>query len=87
MTIFQEIKSKPTVYITISLIFITGAITFLLFAHNPHAQRNIVYATGGSYFLWSLLHHYHRGDLALSIIIEYLLFILFGILVLSSTLI
>ena len=87
MTIFKEIESKPKVYLTVSLIFITGAIAFLLFAHDPQAQRRIVLAAGGAYFFWSLLHHYHRGDLALSIIIEYLLFILLGILVLSSTLI
>ena len=66
-------------------IFTLGAVLFFLFSYNPHLQRNIIYFTGGSYFLWSLYHHYRIGDLHVSIIIEYLVFILLGLIVLSAT--
>lgn len=87
MTIFKEIESKPQVYLSLFLILITGGVAFFAFSPDTYLQRRIVYATGGAYFIWSLLHHYQRGDLHLSIVIEYLLIIVLGVLILSSTLI
>lgn len=72
-------------YLILAIILIAGAFFYTIFGYNDHLQRNIIYATGGLYFLWSLHHHYRLGDLHLSIIIEYLVIILLGLVVLSST--
>lgn len=77
--------TKKLEYIVLGLILLFGIILYLYFDYNGHYQRNIIYLTGGSYFLWSLHHHYKRGDLHLSIIIEYLAIIFFALIVLSAT--
>ena len=83
----DEIKQKPLEYLILILIFIAIVFFFILNIHNSHAQRNIIYAGSALYFFWSLYHHYKRGDLQVSIIIEYLVFALLAILFISSTLI
>ena len=82
-----QVKKHPLEYLTLTLILIAGAASFLFFAYNPALQRRLVYATSAAYFAWSLFHHHRRGDLTLSIIVEYLIFALFAIILLSSTLI
>jgi hypothetical protein len=84
--IFKEISQKPGEYILLFLIFLVAAIAFYFFSFDPHSQRRVIYAAAGTYFLWSLYHHYKRGDLHVSIVIEYLIIALFGIILISSTL-
>lgn len=83
--IFKEIEKKPLEYIALLAMLITGFLSYFLI-DNSHVRRWIVYGTGTLYFCWSLYHHYKRGDLHLSIIIEYLLIILIGIIFISGTL-
>ena len=82
-----QVKKNPWQYLALVLILITGAISFFFFAHNPSLQRRMIYTTAAAYFAWSLYHHHRRGDLGLSIIIEYLVFALFAIILISATLI
>lgn len=86
MTIFREIQQKPLEYLILLFIFITAAVLFFLFSYDPHNQRRVIYATTAAYLLWSFYHHYRRGDLELSIIVEYLVFALFALVLVSSTL-
>ncbi|MGI5841502.1 MAG: hypothetical protein ACOX6N_04765 [Patescibacteria group bacterium] len=79
-TIFQEIENKPWEYLALLFILLVGVLLFFVFSYDRHMQRRIIYATTALYFAWSIYHHYKRGDLQLSIVIEY---ILIGILALS----
>jgi len=83
----KQIKQNPLEYLALLVILLAGVIAFVVFAYHPYWQRRIVYATSAAYFAWSLYHHHRRGDLEVSIIIEYLLFALFAIILVSSTLI
>jgi len=83
--IFKEIEQKPTEYIALLAMLIAGFLSYFLF-DNSQAKRWIIYSVGILYFCWSLYHHYKRGDLQISIIIEYLLIILIGIIFISGTL-
>jgi hypothetical protein len=83
--IFKEIKQKPFEYIILLICLIVGFIFYILIGDNQ-ARRWIVYSIGILYFVWSLYHHYQRGDLQLSIVVEYLLIILLGIVFISGTL-
>jgi hypothetical protein len=82
MSIFKEIEQKPLEYIVLAAALFTGFLMYVFTSHHHFA----LYFLGIAYFLWSLYHHYRRGDLHLSIIIEYLVFIFLGLLVLSATL-
>lgn len=83
--IFKEIEKKPSEYIILLVVLIVGFLSYFLI-DNSQVRRWIVYCVGILYFCWSLYHHYKRGDLELSIIIEYLLIILIGIIFISGTL-
>ena len=78
MSIFKEIEQKPIEYISLAISLLIGGSIYIFTSHHDFA----IFLIGGSYFLWSLYHHYRRGDLQLSIVIEYLVFILFAIIIL-----
>lgn len=86
MTIFKEIEEKPLEYLILLFIFIVALVLFYVFRFDHYLERRIVYGASAAYFVWSLYHHYHRGDLHLSIVIEYLIFILLAIVITASTL-
>jgi len=86
MTVFREIKKHPKNFLILFLLFVGVSISLFVFRFSPHNQRRIVYLTAGLYLAWSLFHHYKRGDLSLSIFIEYLLLALLALLVVAATL-
>lgn len=81
MIIPKEIKQKPIEYIFLFLIFIVGFFSYI-FINNSQIRMGIVFGVAILYFAWSLYHHQKRGDLHTSIIVEYLLFILLGVVLL-----
>jgi hypothetical protein len=85
MIIPDEVKKKPFEYIILALSFILG-IFFYVILNDYQARKWIICTVGATYFGWSLHHHYRRGDLQLSIMVEYLLIILIGIILLFNTL-
>lgn len=84
--LFKEIRQKPVEYIVLGLIFLATLVMFIFFRSDSHDQRRVVYAASAAYFLWSLYHHYRRGDLETGIVIEYLVFILLALVVVTTTL-
>ncbi len=88
MVIFNEIKKNPINYLILGLIFIIALVLFFYFRQNfdTHDQRRLVYLTAALYLFWSLYHHYRRGDLQFSIILEYLLLAFFAVIVALTTL-
>ena len=82
----REIKKYPFDFVILGAILIIAVIAFFLFSYDSHFQRRIIYLTSFAYLAWSLFHHYRKGDLHLSIIIEYLALILLAIVITSSTL-
>ncbi len=87
MNIFHNINKRPLEYLTLFFILLIALILFITFSYDHFVQRRIIYAASAAYFCWSLYHHYRRGDLHLSIVIEYLLFILLAIIITGFTLI
>lgn len=89
MIILKEIKKNPIDYVILAIILIIAFILFIFFNQNfdSHNQRRVVYVTAALYLLWSLFHHYRRGDLQVSIIIEYLLLAIFAVIIALTTLV
>ena len=85
--IVAEIKRHPLEFSLLGLILICGTAAFFYFGYDQHDQRRVVYVTGAAYFLWSLFHHYRKGDLEVSLIVEYLAISLFAVILLASTLV
>jgi len=89
MIILNEIKKHPLNYLILGIILIIAALAFFYFRQNfdTHDQRRVVYVTAALYLFWSLYHHYRRGDLQLSIILEYLLLAVFAVIIALTTLV
>lgn len=84
--IFNQIKQKPLEYSILAIIFLISLVLFTIFKYNPPIQRLIIFTLITAYLAWSVNHHYKRGDLHFSIIVEYVVFITFALVILSSTL-
>lgn len=89
MIILKEIKKNPIDYVILAIILVIAFVLFIFFNHNfdAHNQRRVIYTTAALYLLWSLFHHYRRGDLQASIIIEYLLLAIFAVIIALTTLV
>ena len=89
MIILKEIKKNPFDYVILAIILVIAFVLFIFFNQNfdAHNQRRVIYATAAIYLLWSLFHHYRRGDLQASIIIEYLLLAIFAVIIALTTLV
>jgi hypothetical protein len=85
MIIPPEVRKKPLEYIVLAAILIIGFCFYIFSNVSASGKRFIVIAMASGYFFWSLYHHYKRGDLTISIIIEYLIISLFGIVLLTAT--
>ncbi|RLC35000.1 hypothetical protein DRH14_01795 [Candidatus Shapirobacteria bacterium] len=85
--IIKELKQKPSEFIFLVIMLLLASVLFFYFNYNPHFQRRVIYFTSGAYLFWSLFHHYKRGDLELSIVIEYLLIAIFAVVLMTTTLI
>lgn len=83
----DEIKKSPLSFLILFIGLIISLVLYFYFGHDQHDQRRVIYTAGGFYFLWSLYHHYRKGDLQPSLILEYLLIALFAVLLLTGTLI
>lgn len=86
MIIPKEVKQKPVEYAALASFFIIGLIVYFFADITSHQRRLIVYLLAASYFFWSIIHHYKRGDLSISIVIEYLVMALLGIVLLTVSL-
>jgi len=87
MIIPHEVRQKPLEYIILGFILLIGVLLYFFGSFDSYGRRVVVYCLAANYFFWSLLHHYRRGDLSLSIIVEYLVMALFGITLLSLSLV
>jgi hypothetical protein len=85
MIIPPEVKKKPAEYVVLALIFILGLYFYFFMGVSPSSKRFIVASIAAAYIFWSFYHHYKRGDLTTSIVIEYLVVALFGIVLFSGT--
>ena len=81
----HEFKANPQSFLLLFASLLVSLGLYLYFIHDPHVERFVVLFLCGIYFLWSLYHHYHRGDLSASIILEYLLMALLAVVFLMST--
>jgi hypothetical protein len=79
----KEIKQKPIEYMVLASIFLLGLLLYFFAGISTYNKRFVVYFMAASYFLWSIYHHYKRDDLSVSIVIEYLVMVLVGIIFLT----
>ncbi|MFA5024966.1 MAG: hypothetical protein WC503_00465 [Candidatus Shapirobacteria bacterium] len=83
MIILKEIKKHSLNYLILGIILAVSLFLLFYFQLNfdVRDERILVCSTAALYFIWSLFHHHRRGDLQLSVILEYFLLSLFAVIV------
>jgi Ca2+/Na+ antiporter len=84
--IFNQINKHPQNYVVGVILLFSISFLLIYYRFEPHIQRQVVYLASALYLGWSLWHHYRRGDITVSIMMEYLLLALFALIVVSATL-
>jgi hypothetical protein len=77
----------PTEFFLLALLLGSSMVLYFVFGYSPQIRRYLICLSGLLYWGWSLYYHWRRGDLNLSILVEYLVFALLGVIVLLSSVI
>jgi len=71
-------------YLPLFGVLVAGLVGFTLFSADRNFQLALVIAMAGGYVSWGLIHHHIHRDLYLSVVVEYLVFALLGIVIAFS---
>lgn len=71
-------------YLPLLGIFLAGILGFLLFSYDRSFQIVVMIATAISYVLWGVVHHHLHKDLDLSVVVEYVVIALLGVIIVAS---
>ena len=80
------LKHQPQNYISLAGLLFLGALFVFLFQSNKILTFAFVVTMAIIYTTWSIYHHYKKGDLHKTIVIEYVFFALLVVLVFATTL-
>lgn len=80
----KHIAKQLPHYLSLIGVFIAGIIGIYLFSYDKFFQMAIVIAVAASYVTWGIVHHWIHKDLYLSIVIEYLVVAVLGVILVFS---
>lgn len=83
---FSDLRGHPSHYLVLLAVLGGGLCLFLFFSHSPQAQLQIAFLTASAYLTWGLVHHYLKGDLNWTVIVEYTLVAVFSIVLIYTVL-
>lgn len=71
-------------YFALIGIFAAGTVAFLIFSYDRLFQAAVAVSVAVAYVVWGIVHHAIHKDLYLSVVIEYLLVALLGLVLIFS---
>lgn len=77
-------KNLITHYLPLIAILLAAFAGVYLFRYDRALRVSLAIASGFSYFVWGLIHHYIHKDLNIEIIFEYLFICIFGVVAIIS---
>ena len=72
-------KYLITHYLPLIVVMVAAVFGFYIFAYDKALKMSLVIASGASYFVWGLIHHFIHKDLSWEVAFEYLIICLFGV--------
>lgn len=66
-------------FLPLVVLFVLGLVGFLLFSFNPLYQVVITLAVAFAYVAWGIVHHLLLKDLEASIVVEYIIIAILGL--------
>jgi hypothetical protein len=66
-------------YLPLVFVLIAGILGFSLFTYDRLFQSVLLVAVAASYVVWGVVHHYIHDDLHFSVIVEYAVIAILGV--------
>lgn len=71
-------------YLSLIGVFAAGVIGIYLFSYDQYLQMAVVAAVAAAYVAWGVVHHWLHRDLYPSVIVEYLVVAILGVVLVFS---
>ena len=71
-------------YLSLAGIFAAAIVGIYVFSYDPNLQMAVVLATAAGYVAWGVIHHWLHRDLYPSVIVEYLIVAILGVVLIFS---
>ena len=71
-------------YLSLIGVFIAAIIGIMIFGYDRQLQMAVVVATAAAYVAWGAVHHWLHRNLYLSVIVEYLVVAILGVVLIFS---
>lgn len=81
----KSLKHLPH-YFTLMIVLVVGFLAFNTFSYSIAIQATIAAVVAGAYIIWGVAHHAFHDDLHLSVIIEYVIVAMLGLIMVLSIL-
>lgn len=82
-----HIARKGLDFLVLGVVLFGGFWGMLFFQHQTQTQLIILLLLSLWYVFWGATHHFHRGDLTINIVFEYVIVSIIGFLLLGGLLI
>ncbi|MBU0569641.1 hypothetical protein KKB40_02565 [Patescibacteria group bacterium] len=73
-------------YLPLLGIFVVGILGFTIFSYDKIFQAALVLAVATAYVAWGIIHHHIHEDLQTSVVVEYLVIAILGLIIIFSLL-
>jgi len=73
-------------YFSLFAILLASVFAFHLFAYDRLLQMAIIIAAGIAYVAWGIVHHKVHDDLKFSVVVEYAVFAILGVVIVAAIL-
>lgn len=83
----RDLKKYSFHYFVLFLLFCIGLFLFIQSPHNQNVQQLVIVYLTSSYFIWGMLHHWIADRVTYTLMLEYALVALLGLLIAQSMLI
>lgn len=71
-------------YLSLIGVFVAGIIGIYFFSYDKFFQMAIIVAMAASYVAWGIVHHWVHKDLYLSVVVEYIIVSILGVILVFS---
>lgn len=79
----MELKHLPH-YVSLVIVLVIGVFAFSAFSYDQVLQVAVSVSVAGAYIVWGVVHHLQHKDFHLSVVIEYVIVAMLGLIVVLS---
>lgn len=82
----QQVSWHLKHYLPLFGILFAGILGFIMFSYDKNFQMVLILAVAASYVTWGIVHHHLHRDLRISVVVEYVVIAMLGLILIYSLL-